>query len=66
MHTLHDDEPTLNRLELVGALARACRLALAEHETADAVVFTVSASPDGFSVTCELSAGDMPVMGWGQ
>lgn len=61
-----DDEPTLIRVELVGNLARACRLALQEVEEADTVEFTVRAAPEGFTVDCSLANGEVFVVGWGQ
>lgn len=61
-----EDEPTLARLELIGAIARACRLALMDNEHADTVEFTVRAGPEGVSVDCALSQGEVHLMGWGQ
>lgn len=61
-----DDEPTLSRVELLGNLARACRLALQEVEEADTVEFTVRAGPDGLTVDCALASGAVPLVGWGQ
>lgn len=61
-----DDEPTLTRLELMGCLARACRLAMHEVEEADSVSFTVNAGPEGMTVDCTLANGQVPLSGWGQ
>lgn len=66
MFTPDIDEPTLARLELMGSLARACRLALQEVDHADTVEFNVRAGPEGVSVDCSLSTGEVHLMGWGQ
>lgn len=66
MHDDMDDEPTLSRFELLGHLARACRLAMQEVEEADTVEFTVRAGPEGLTVDCSLASGDVPLTGWGQ
>lgn len=66
MHALPDDESTLSRLELMGSIARACRIALSEVEEADSVEFTIKAGPEGLTVDCTLTCGDVPLMGWGQ
>lgn len=61
-----DDEPSLIRLELMGAIARACRLAMQEFDVqADTVEFNVRAGPEGVSVDCSLSTGEVHLMGWG-
>lgn len=60
------DEPTLVRIELLGNLARACRLALAEFEQADSVVLHIEARADGITVDCQLMVNGLPVSGWGQ
>lgn len=65
MHTQHE-EPTLTRLELLGHLAAACRLAMADAPSADGVAFTVEANTDGFTVDCHLFSGGVPTHGWGQ
>ena len=65
MQNPFEDEPTLARLEMMGALARACRLALQEVDHADTVEFNVRAGPDGVSVDCSLSTGEVHLMGWG-
>lgn len=66
MHFPQDDEPTLTRVELLGNLARACRIALHEVEEADTVEFTVRAGPEGLTVDCVLASGDVQLSGWGQ
>jgi len=62
---LPPEDPTLVRVELLGNLARACRLALAEFEQADSVVFNVEARSDGLTVDCQLLVNGQPVSGWG-
>jgi hypothetical protein len=59
------EDPTLLRLELLGVLARAARLALAENEAADSVTFTVDANPQGMQVDCTLLTAGQPFAGWG-
>jgi hypothetical protein len=68
MHTefLTPDEPTLVRLELLGNLAKAARLALAEFEQADSVTLHIEARPSGMQVDCMLLVNGQPVGGWGQ
>jgi len=65
MHHIQDD-PSLHRLELLGNLARACRLALQEHDKADAVTLTVNASLEGLQVDVMFTDRGVPVGGWGQ
>lgn len=65
MHQIADD-PSLIRLELLGNLARAARLAMQECEQADSVEFHVTASPDGMSVDAVLMVNGQPFTGWGQ
>lgn len=61
------DEPaSLVRVQLLGHLAAACRLALMETEQADAVEFSVTASPHGLNVDCVVMVAGVPVTGWGQ
>lgn len=62
---LPPDDTTLVRLELMGNLARAARLALQEFEQADSVVLNIEARPDGMNVDCQLLVNGMPVSGWG-
>jgi monoamine oxidase len=59
------DDPTLVRLELLGNIARACRLALAEFEQADEVVLNIQARAEGVEVDCQLLVNGLPVGGWG-
>lgn len=66
MHIPPDDEPSLMRIEILGTLARACRLALQELEEADMVDINVHAGPHGLVVDVQLSNGEIPIMGWGQ
>jgi hypothetical protein len=65
MHTLHE-EPSLVRMELLGHLAAAARLAMAEAPDADGVAFNVTASADGFAVDCTYTVQGVPTSGWGQ
>lgn len=65
MHHVTDD-PSLIRLELLGNLARAARLALLEVEQADSVTITVEANPRGLSVDTVLLVNGRPIGGWGQ
>lgn len=65
MHQVTDD-PSLIRLELLGNLARAARLALLEVEQADSVTITVEANPQGLSVDAVLLVNGRPIGGWGQ
>lgn len=60
-----DEIPTLRRSELLGSLARACRLALEENEIADAVDIRVTATAQGMTLDVTLMAGEQPVSGWG-
>lgn len=62
---LPPDDPSLIRLELMGNLARAARLAMQECEQADSVTFNIEARPDGLSVDCTLSVNGQPFTGWG-
>lgn len=64
-HFLPPEDPTLVRLELMGNLARAARLALAEFEHADSVTLHVDARPEGMAVDCQLLVNGQPVAGWG-
>lgn len=59
------DEHSLVRLELMGNLARAARLALLEFENSDSVVFHVEAKSTGLEVDCQLLVNGVPVTGWG-
>lgn len=59
------DDPTLVRLELMGNLARAARLALQEFEQADSVRLSIEARSDGMNVDCQLLVNGIPVSGWG-
>jgi len=59
------EDPTLVRLELLGNLARAARLALAEFEQADTVEFHVCAHPGGLTVDTQLIVNGQAVSGWG-
>lgn len=61
-----DDEPSLVRLELLGNLARAARLALQECEPADTVEIALVAAPEGFRLDVQLLAGGQQIAGWGQ
>lgn len=63
---LRHEEPSLVRLELLGHLAAAARLAMLEAPDADAVALTLSAGSDEFSVDCTLFVQGVPVNGWGQ
>lgn len=63
---LPDAGPNLARLQLLGHLAASCRLALLEVEDADAVEFTIKATPHGLEVDCVVSVAGVPVSGWGQ
>lgn len=65
MPTLHE-EPSLVRMELLGHLAAAARLAMAEAPDADGVMFNVTASADGFAVDCTHTVQGVPTSGWGQ
>ena len=64
-HFLPPEDPTLVRLELMGNLARAARLALFEFEHADSVILNVEARSDGLSIDCQLMVNGQPVAGWG-
>lgn len=59
------EEPSLARMELLGHLAAAARLALLEAPSADGVILTVEARPEGFTVDCTLTVGQVPTSGWG-
>lgn len=65
MHTHHED-PGLVRLELLGHLAAAARLAMSEAPDADGLKLTVEATADGVFFDCMLTAQGVPVSGWGQ
>jgi hypothetical protein len=65
MHAVHED-PSIARLELLGHLAAAARLAMQESPHCDGVVFTVEANPEGFTVDCSHTVKGQPVSGWGQ
>jgi len=60
-----DDSATLARMELLGSIARACRLALQEFEVADSVSLQIDARAEGVTVDVQLFAGGQPVGGWG-
>lgn len=60
-----DDAQTLRRMELLGSIARACRLALQDLDIADQVTLEVDARPEGVTVDCQLFAVGKPVAGWG-
>lgn len=67
---MHDDfmppdDPTLVRLELLGCLARAARLALQEFEQADTVNLNLQASSDGLAVDAQLFINGHAIGGWG-
>jgi len=62
---LPPQDPTLVRLELMGNLARAARLAMAEFEAADSVVLNVEADSTGMAVDCQLLVNGVAVSGWG-
>lgn len=59
------DDPTLVRMELMGNLARAARLALQEFEQADSVEFHVHAHSQGMTLDCQLMVNGVSVSGWG-
>lgn len=63
---ISDAPESLGRLQLVGHLAAACRLALQEVEQADAVELSVKATPHGIEVDCTVMVAGVPVSGWGQ
>lgn len=65
MHSVHED-PSILRLELLGHLAAAARLAMVESPHCDGVTFEVRADKNGFSVDCQHLANGLPVSGWGQ
>jgi len=62
----HHEDPTPLRMELLGHLAAAARLAMLESPHCDGVAFTVEAKPGEFSVDCTHLANGQPVSGWGQ
>lgn len=62
---MQPEDPTLVRVELMGNLARAARLALAECEQADAVTLNIEARPDGLSIDCQLFVNGTAIAGWG-
>lgn len=64
LHPVQDD-PSLIRLELMGNLARAARLALQECEQADSVELHVTASPNGMEVDAVMLINGQPFTGWG-
>jgi hypothetical protein len=67
MHSPANDTPAaLTRVQLLGHLAAACRLALMEVEQADAVELSVTASVNGLEVDCTVMVAGVPVSGWGQ
>ena len=57
--------PSLTRIQLLGHIAAAARLALAEDEVADTCSVTFNATPQGLEVECTLFVGDQPLAGWG-
>lgn len=65
MHTQHE-EPSLARLELLGHLAAAARLAMLEAPDADGVRLEIEASADGVSIDCMHTVQGVPTSGWGQ
>lgn len=65
MHSQHE-EPSLVRLELLGHLAAAARLAMSEAPDADGVNLSITATPDGVSVDCMHTVQGVPTSGWGQ
>lgn len=65
MHHVWED-PSLIRLELLGNLARAARLALTECEQADSVELHITANADGLTVDAVLLVNGQPFTGWGQ
>jgi hypothetical protein len=62
----HHETPSLSRMELLGHLAAAARLALLESPDCDGVSLTVNATPEGVGFECVNLCGDQPVSGWGQ
>jgi len=58
-------DPTLVRLELMGNLARAARLAMLECEAAESVELHVTAAADGLAIDCQLFVNGQPIGGWG-
>lgn len=65
MPLVHED-PGVLRLELLGHLAAACRIAMQESPHCDGVSFTITAGPEGLSVDCSHTVKGQPVSGWGQ
>lgn len=66
MHAAHED-PSIARLELLGHLAAAARLAMAESPNCDGVLLSITANArDGLSVDCSHTVKGQPVSGWGQ
>lgn len=64
LHPIQDD-PSLVRLELMGCLARAARLALMECEQAESCELHVTATPDGMSIDATMFINGQPFTGWG-
>lgn len=62
----HHEEPSLSRLELLGHLAAAARLAMLEALDADGVRLEILLDPDGVSIDCTYSVAGTPTHGWGQ
>lgn len=65
MRTQHE-EPSVLRMELLGHLAAAARLAMAESPDSDGVELSVTAGPEGFTADCVHLVQGVPVSGWGQ
>lgn len=65
MRTQHE-EPSLARLELLGHLAAAARLAMLEAPDADGVVLEIHSSIDGIGIDCQYLVQGVPISGWGQ
>lgn len=63
---LHHEEPGIVRLELLGHIAAALRLAMSESPDCDGVSLTVEAGPEGVSIDCQHTVQGVPVSGWGQ
>lgn len=65
MHARHE-EPSLARLELLGHLAAAARLAMLEAPDADGVSLNIDVSADGVSIDCMHTVQGVPTSGWAQ
>ena len=60
------DELTLRRLQLLGHLAAAARLALEDCEPASSLDLAVIASSQRLQVECTYYVNGQPIGGWGQ